>query len=56
MDIMNDIDLPSDQNSTGRTLGDAEIAALTKVIRSGILTSTKGTFVAELRCIARCLR
>ncbi len=47
-DIMNDIDLPSDQNSTGRTLGEAEIAALEKVIRSGILTSTKGTFVAEL--------
>ncbi len=47
-EIMNDIDLPSDQNSTGRTLGEAEIAALEKVIRSGILTSTKGTFVAEL--------
>ncbi len=46
--IMNEIDLPSDQNSTGRTLGEAEIAALEKVIRSGILTSTKGTFVAEL--------
>jgi dTDP-4-amino-4,6-dideoxygalactose transaminase len=37
--------LPSDQNATGRTLGDEEIAALTDAIRSGVLTSTKGTFV-----------
>jgi dTDP-4-amino-4,6-dideoxygalactose transaminase len=40
--------LPSDQNSTGRTLGDEEIAAVSEAIRSGVLTSTKGTFVSEL--------
>ena len=37
--------LPSDQDSTGRTLGDEEIRALTEAIRSGVLTSTKGSFV-----------
>ena len=40
--------LPSDQDSTGRTLGDEEISALTEAIHSGILTSTKGTFVKDL--------
>lgn len=34
--------LPSDQDATGRTLGNEEIAALEEVIRSGTLTSTKG--------------
>jgi perosamine synthetase len=34
--------LPSDQDSTGRTLGDEELALLAEVIRSGTLTSTKG--------------
>ncbi len=38
--------LPSDQDATGRTLGEEEIAALTAVIRTGTLTSTKGTYVA----------
>ena len=38
--------LPSDQDASGRTLGEEEIAALTAVIRSGTLNSTKGTFVA----------
>ncbi|HET9888643.1 MAG TPA: DegT/DnrJ/EryC1/StrS family aminotransferase [bacterium] len=37
--------LPSDQDASGRTLGDEEIRALTEAIRSGVLTSTKGTFV-----------
>ena len=37
--------LPSDQDASGRTLGDEEIAALTEVVRSGTLTSTKGVFV-----------
>jgi perosamine synthetase len=37
--------LPSDQDATGRTLGDAELALLAEVIRSGTLTSTKGEFV-----------
>ena len=40
----NPISLPSDQDSTGRTLGDEEIALVTEAIRSGTLTSTKGAF------------
>ena len=40
--------LPSDQNSTGRTLGTEELDLLRKVIDSGTLTSTKGTFVKQL--------
>jgi perosamine synthetase len=40
--------LPSDQDSTGRTLGEEEIAALTACIRTGTLTSTKGEFVKTL--------
>ncbi len=36
--------LPSDQDASGRTLGDEEIAMLTEAIRSGTLTSTKGEF------------
>lgn len=39
------ITLPSDQDASGRTLGDEEIAVLTEAIRSGTLTSTKGRFV-----------
>lgn len=37
--------LPSDQDASGRTLGDEEIRALAETIRSGTLTSTKGRFV-----------
>ncbi len=40
--------LPSDQDSSGRTLGDDEVAALQEVIASGTLTSTKGSFVRQL--------
>src|SRR2546423_7325155 len=40
--------LPSDQDATGRTLGPREIELVTEVIRSGTLTSTKGTFVSRL--------
>ncbi|HJQ96024.1 MAG TPA: DegT/DnrJ/EryC1/StrS family aminotransferase [Acidimicrobiia bacterium] len=40
--------LPSDQDASGRTLGDAELEALTEVIRSGTLISTKGEFVSRL--------
>lgn len=40
--------LPSDQNSSGRTLGLEEIQLLTEAINSGTLTSTKGTFVKAL--------
>jgi len=40
--------LPSDQDATGRTLGDEEIALVARAIRSGTLTSTKGEFVKLL--------
>lgn len=40
--------LPSDQDASGRTLGEEEIAAVSAALRSGVLTSTKGTFVAAL--------
>ncbi len=40
--------LPSDQDSSGRTLGQEELDLLTEVIASGTLTSTKGNFVKEL--------
>lgn len=40
--------LPSDQDASGRTLGCEEIAAVAEAIRSGTLTSTKGTFVKTL--------
>ena len=40
--------LPSDQDASGRTLGEEEIAAVCAAIRSGTLTSTKGTFVGAL--------
>jgi dTDP-4-amino-4,6-dideoxygalactose transaminase len=42
------ITLPSDQEASGRTLGDEEIALVAEAIRSGTLTSTKGNFVKEL--------
>ena len=40
--------LPSDQDASGRTLGDEEIAAVTAAIRTGTLTSTKGRHVRAL--------
>src|SRR5690349_4192302 len=40
--------LPSDQDSSGRTLGEEEIELLSRAIRTGTLTSTKGAFVKEL--------
>ncbi len=40
--------LPSDQDASGRTLGEEEIAAVSAALRSGVLTSTKGTFVTQL--------
>ncbi|MEQ9410283.1 MAG: DegT/DnrJ/EryC1/StrS family aminotransferase [Fuerstiella sp.] len=40
--------LPSDQDSTGRTLGAEELELLRQVIDSGTLTSTKGQFVRQL--------
>ena len=40
--------VPSDQDASGRTLGEAEIAAVRDVLESGVLTSTKGPWVADL--------
>ena len=42
------IALPSDQDSSGRDLGDEEMLMLGAAIESGTLTSTKGRFVKEL--------
>ncbi len=39
--------LPSDQDSSGRTLGDEEIKFVADAIKSGTLTSTKGTFTKQ---------
>ncbi len=38
---------PSDQDASGRSLGQEEIDALRQVIESGTLTSTKGTWVKQ---------
>jgi perosamine synthetase len=40
--------LPSDQDASGRTLGQAEIEAVAKAITSGTLTATKGAFTKQL--------
>ena len=40
--------LPRDDNATGRDLGEAELSLLAEAIRSGTLTSTKGTMVPRL--------
>jgi dTDP-4-amino-4,6-dideoxygalactose transaminase len=40
--------LPSDQDATGRTLGDEEIALIAEAVRSGTLTVTKGQFGKRL--------
>lgn len=42
------MEIPSDQNASGRTLGEEEIKNLIEVIKSGTLTSTKGHFVKDL--------
>ncbi len=48
--------LPSDQDASGRTLGDEELALLAEVIASGTLNSTKGTAVAAFeKALARML-
>lgn len=46
-DLNPTLQLPSDQDNTGRTLGDEEIKALIEAVESGTLTSTKGTFVKQ---------
>ncbi|MDQ6852109.1 MAG: DegT/DnrJ/EryC1/StrS family aminotransferase [Actinomycetota bacterium] len=40
--------VPSDQDASGRTLGESEIAAVRDVLESGVLTSTRGPWVAAL--------
>ncbi len=40
--------LPSDQDASGRTFGDEELALLSQVLESGTLTSTKGPQVPAL--------
>jgi dTDP-4-amino-4,6-dideoxygalactose transaminase len=40
--------LPSDQDASGRTLGDSEIEYVTEALRSGTLTTTKGQFGKRL--------
>ena len=42
------VQLPSDQDASGRSFGAEEIDALAEVIRRGTLVSTKGNCVAEL--------
>ena len=41
------VTLPSDQEASGRTFDDAELALVEEVLRSGTLTSTKGTMVTR---------
>ncbi|MHC4878905.1 MAG: DegT/DnrJ/EryC1/StrS family aminotransferase [Planctomycetota bacterium] len=43
----NNISLPSDQNSTGRTFGPEELENVAAALRSGTLTSTKGTYTKQ---------
>jgi perosamine synthetase len=42
------LQLPSDQEASGRSLGQEELANLAEVIDRGVLTSTKGAFVKRL--------
>ncbi|HKI06482.1 MAG TPA: DegT/DnrJ/EryC1/StrS family aminotransferase [Thermoanaerobaculia bacterium] len=42
------LSLPSDQDASGRSFGEEEMEMLAAVLRSGILTSTKGTVVRAL--------
>ena len=44
-----DFVFPSDQDATGRTFGQEELTLLEEVIRSGVLTSTKGHFVKDFQ-------
>ncbi len=48
MSQVENMKLPSDQDSSGRTFGATELEFLKQVIDSGTLTSTKGTFVKDL--------
>jgi len=42
--LIENIKLPSDQDASGRTFGAEEIAAITEVLQSGVLITTKGKF------------
>jgi perosamine synthetase len=42
------LELPSDQDASGRTFDAEELSLLAEVLRSGTLTSTKGAFVKTL--------
>lgn len=42
------LELPNDQNASGRSMGDEEVRLLQEVIDSGVLTSTKGSMVKTL--------
>lgn len=48
IDLSTVLPLPSDQDATGRSLGQEEIAAVTQAILSGTLTATKGEFTKQL--------
>lgn len=43
------VQLPSDQNSTGRTFGSQELSLLAEVLASGTLTATKGVQTAAFQ-------
>ena len=43
--------LPSDQDASGRSFGEEELAALAAVLRSGTLTATKGSFTRQLETL-----
>ncbi len=43
-----DVSLPSDQDATGRSFGADELDALAEVLRSGVLTTTRGTQARRL--------
>ena len=46
--LPNHLQLPTDQDASGRNLGEAELANLREVIERGVLNSTKGRFVKEV--------
>src|SRR5208282_1095703 len=48
VEVKRQVRLPSEANSTGRTFGEEELTLLRKVLESGTLNCTKGTFVNRL--------
>lgn len=47
--LAKDLQIPTDQNASGRNLGEPELANLSEVIVTGVLNSTRGKFVKELQ-------